>query len=410
MNQVIKKRIEDINNGIVPKGYKKTPFGIFPRDWETDKKHGDLFEFNSSLSKSREELGEKGYAYLHYGDMHRHSFNTVSYEEYMCLPKADVSLSGKEKYLMKDGDVAFLDASEDLEGTSRCVLIDNPGNEPFFAGLHTIPAREKEDDFSKWYKQYITLPDFVKKQFQRLACGFKVYGLNKETIAKINTAFPKDKEEQSKIAEILMKWDEMVELQEQYIQKLELRKKAIMKKLLTPKDGWENVRMSELGDLYQPQTISDSQLKETGYLVYGANGIIGFYDKYNHENSEIAITCRGSTCGTVTFTAPKSWITGNAMVFKVNNQYSKKFLLYVCVLRGFKDIVSGSGQPQITRQAFNKVFLNVPSTIEEQQKISTVLEQVDEEIFLQKEKLAKIKENALQCKAFSFTVILRYAQ
>ena len=34
MNQVIKKRIEDINNGIVPEGYKQTPFGIFPCDWE----------------------------------------------------------------------------------------------------------------------------------------------------------------------------------------------------------------------------------------------------------------------------------------------------------------------------------------------------------------------------------------
>ena len=167
MNQVIKKRIEDINNGIVPEGYKQTPFGIFPFDWETDKKYGDLFEFNSSLSTSREELGEEGYPYLHYGDMHRNSFNNVSYEQYSVLPKVDIGLNGKEKYLMKDGDVAFLDASEDLDGTSRCVLIDNPDNEPFFAGLHTLPAREKGNDFSKWYKQYITLSDFVRKQFQR---------------------------------------------------------------------------------------------------------------------------------------------------------------------------------------------------------------------------------------------------
>lgn len=35
MNQMIKKRIEEINSGRVPEGYKKTPFGIFPHDWET---------------------------------------------------------------------------------------------------------------------------------------------------------------------------------------------------------------------------------------------------------------------------------------------------------------------------------------------------------------------------------------
>lgn len=33
MNQEIKKRIEDINNEIVPEGYKLTPCGIFPAIW-----------------------------------------------------------------------------------------------------------------------------------------------------------------------------------------------------------------------------------------------------------------------------------------------------------------------------------------------------------------------------------------
>ena len=121
----------------------------------------------------------------------------------------------------------------------------------------------------------------------------------------------------------------------------------------------------------------------------------------------IAITCRGSTCGTVTFTAPKSWITGNAMVFKVNNQYSKKFLHYVCVFRGFKDIVSGSGQPQITRQAFNKVELCIPSTLEEQEKHSNILEKVDEEISLQKEKLEKIKIQRKAMQQYLLTGIVR---
>ena len=220
MNEQIKQRINQLNNGEVPSGYEKTEFGIFPCDWVKDKTFGDLFDFYGGLGKSREELGDKGHAYLHYGDLHRGAFNVVSHEQYEQLPKYDVALKGTETYLMEDGDVAFLDASEDLEGTSCAVLIDNPDNEPFIAGLHIIYGKSKDESLEKWYKQYITSSESVRKQFQRLAAGFKVYGVNRDTLPRIQVAYPKSTEEQSKIAEILMKWDEAIELQEQYIQTL----------------------------------------------------------------------------------------------------------------------------------------------------------------------------------------------
>lgn len=220
MNEQIKHRITQLNNGEVPNGYEKTEFGVFPCDWVKDKTFGDLFDFYGGLGKSRDELGDEGHAYLHYGDLHRRAFNVVSHEQYEQLPKYDVALKGKETYLMEDGDVAFLDASEDLEGTSRAVLIDNPDNEPFIAGLHIIYGKSKNDSLDKWYKQYITLPESVRKQFQRLSVGFKVYGVNREMLPKIQVAYPSSTDEQSKIAEILMKWDKAIELQEQYIQTL----------------------------------------------------------------------------------------------------------------------------------------------------------------------------------------------
>ena len=221
MKPEIKQRIEQLNNGKIPKGYKKTDFGVFPSDWETDKTLGDLFDFYGGLSKSRDELGEEGYAYLHYGDLHRGTFNTVSIDHYEQLPKCDISLTGKEKCLMKDGDVAFLDASEDLEGTSRAVLIDNPENKPFIAGLHIIYGKAKNNSLDKWFKQYITSSESVKKQFQRLSVGFKVYGVNRDTIPRIRVSFPSSLKEQSRIAEILMKWDKAIELQDSLITALE---------------------------------------------------------------------------------------------------------------------------------------------------------------------------------------------
>ena len=34
MNRQIKQRIEQIKNGQVPEGYKKTKIGIVPKEWE----------------------------------------------------------------------------------------------------------------------------------------------------------------------------------------------------------------------------------------------------------------------------------------------------------------------------------------------------------------------------------------
>ncbi len=425
MNQTIRKRIEDINNGIVPEGYKQTPFGIFPCAWETDKTYGELFEFNGSLSQSREELGEEGYAYLHYGDMHRNSFNTVSYEQYSRLPKVNIPLKGKEKYLMKDGDIAFLDASEDLDGTSRCVLIDNPDNAPFFAGLHTIPAREKKDNFSKWYKQYITLPDYVRKQFQRLACGFKVYGLNKETIAKLYTAFPKDKDEQSKIAEILMKWDEMVELQEQYIQKLELRKKAIIQQLLMNNGGWVETPLTKVIKERKTYAVLDS---EYPHVTLGKSGVVDKTEQYERDflvksddkeykityPNDIAYNPANLKFGVICVNKyPTPAIFSPIYVtFEVNDKYNVDFVGAVLCGENFVRYIRKYEEGSLyERQAVKpEDFLKGKILMPErkvQDNIAKIIQLADEEISSQKEKLEKIKIQRKAMQQYLLTGIVR---
>ena len=293
MNKEIKQRIEQLNNGKIPKGYKKTDFGVFPSDWETDKTLGDLFDFYGGLSKSRDELGEEGYAYLHYGDLHRGTFNSVSIDQYEQLPKCDISLTGKEKCLMKDGDVAFLDASEDLEGTSRAVLIDNPENKPFIAGLHIIYGKAKANSLDKWFKQYITSSESVKKQFQRLAVGFKVYGVNRDTISRIKVAFPSSQKEQSRIADILMKWDKAIELYDKQIDALTRYKKVCLKKMFPAKgqnvpewrfqgftDAWEQRKFSDI--TFPSGEKNRNNLPYESYSITNENGFVPQDEKFEN--------------------------------------------------------------------------------------------------------------------------------
>ncbi len=140
------------------------------------------------------------------------------------------------------------------------------------------------------------------------------------------------------------------------------------------------VKLGEICNMYQPKTISGNEIKEKGkYKVFGANGVIGFYEEYNHENAEVAMTCRGATCGTINMTEPKSWITGNAMVItpkeekKVLKLYLKNYLSYTDI----SHIITGSAQPQITKANLSPLQIPLPPS-DIQQKIVSECEKVDE--------------------------------
>lgn len=128
---------------------------------------------------------------------------------------------------------------------------------------------------------------------------------------------------------------------------------------------WEDSTLEQMCNMYQPQTISVSLLNEDGvYRVYGANGIVGRYDRFNHENSEIAMACRGNSCGTINRTMPYSWITGNAMVIQlkddiIHNEYIKQALAYMNVAGS----ITGSGQPQLTRENLKSILCVQPSSM-----------------------------------------------
>ena len=172
-------------------------------------------------------------------------------------------------------------------------------------------------------------------------------------------------DEQIKIATLLQLIDDRISTQNKIIEKLETLIKGIRNNIISKIKG-DCIVLQDIADIYQPQTIASTDLTEDGYLVYGANGIIGKYHSFNHEKEQICITCRGNTCGTVNFTEPKSWITGNAMVINTDNyakNVNKRYLFHYLASINFNSIISGSGQPQIVRQPLAKLKLILPVLI-----------------------------------------------
>jgi type I restriction enzyme, S subunit len=155
---------------------------------------------------------------------------------------------------------------------------------------------------------------------------------------------------------------------------------------------WESFKLLDICEVYQPKTISKKQLIPDGeYNVYGANGIIGRFDKYNHENSEVLITCRGATCGKVNVSKPKSWINGNAMVVTPKtNSLIKSFISYYFQSINLSKIITGSAQPQITRTSLDILTIPLP-LLPEQHRIVAKIEELFSEMDNAVENLRKAK-------------------
>ena len=131
------------------------------------------------------------------------------------------------------------------------------------------------------------------------------------------------------------------------------------------------IKLIDICSPKQWKTIPTDELLDDGYPVYGANGLIGYSNVYNHKDSVIAVTCRGASCGSVNITPPFSYVTGNAMCLdELKHNIDINYLYYFLKNYNFKNIISGSAQPQITRQGLNKVYVRCYSPTKQKQIVS----------------------------------------
>ncbi len=134
--------------------------------------------------------------------------------------------------LLDDGDVVFVDASEDDEGTSKHVVIVNLDKTPFISGLHTIVAKGRTNELDPQYRRYCFQTPAIKAQFRFFAVGTKVSGISKTNIAKVTLPVPSIPE-QTAIAAILSDMDAELAILEAKLAKVRSLKQGMMQELLT---------------------------------------------------------------------------------------------------------------------------------------------------------------------------------
>ena len=293
-------------------------------------------------------------------------------------------------YLLKKGEFAYNKSYSSDYPWGAIKRLDNH-EQGTLSSLYICfaPQNNVNPDF---LLQYFESPKWHKEVAEIAVEGARNHGLlniSVQDFFKTHHYIPYTKQEQNKIATFLSLLDERIATQNKIIDKLESLIKGIRSKLYKDLIGKE-IFLGDISDIYQPKTISSTELIDRGFPVYGANGIIGYYDQYNHEMEQICITCRGNTCGTINFSQQKSWITGNAMVVNTDHYkdiVDKRYLFHLLVDYNFNNIISGSGQPQIVRTPLEKIKIKLPK-IGKQKQISKSLDSILQKIDLEKYSLS----------------------
>lgn len=165
---------------------------------------------------------------------------------------------------------------------------------------------------------------------------------------------------------------------------------------------WENKVLENIF-IFQYGKFNNNPDNGGIYPIYGANGIIGGYNKYNAENS-IIIGHMGANAGSVLYEKGKHFVTYNGTITKPLNANTLNlyFGYYLLLGKNLRQICAGSGQPFLSYDMLNRIKCSVPC-LEEQQKIADFLSEVDNIIAMSEQEIESLemqKKGAMQ-KIFS---------
>ncbi len=125
-------------------------------------------------------------------------------------------------------------------------------------------------------------------------------------------------------------------------------------------EGWSVVTLEELASIQGGKQLPTEKCRPSGrYLVFGANGVMGYAEKPTHGGFVIAFGRVGAHCGSIHWTYRGAWINNNAssVVPKRWPEYVLQAMLHV----DFDGMRTGSAQPFIPNSALAGLRVVRPS-------------------------------------------------
>ena len=225
-----------------------------------------------------------------------------------------------------------------------------------------------------------------RKDLIRKSCGSTFLEISANEVRKIVVSIPTIKE-QDKIAKLLSLLDERIATQNKIIDKLQSLIRGIAQNIV--RNNKPNVCLSECLEC-KSSTLQECDVCEQGtYPVYGANGIVGYLDKYNTEDEAVYIIKDGSGVGTVSYVTGKCSATGTLNTLQAKEGYSLQYLYYLLKVFNFEPYKTGMAIPHIYFKDYGKAKFFCPSYIEQLQYAQS-LSAIDSKLLVEKNILTSL--------------------
>ncbi len=382
-------------NTDIPQGYKATALGIIPQEWEAMRLSDVCTLINGRAYKQNELLSKGKYKILRVGNF----FTNDSW--YF----SDMELD-PNKYAYK-GDLLYAWSAS--------------FGPRFWTGDKVIYHYHiwKICNLKGINQQYLYFfLDYDASLLQRDTQGGTMHHITKENMEKRFIPVP-PLAEQRKIAEVLGVWDKAIEKQARLIEKLALRKRALMQRLLSAKlrlpgfsEPWKE---HKIADLFSPINDTNDGQEHIPMTISAKSGFISQKDKFDRviagDSLQRYILLKK---GDFAYNKGNSNLYEMGCIYHLNEESALVPFVYICFRskgsvnidfysqffinhgldRQLKKIITsgarGDGLLNVDKKDF--FALNVPyPTIEEQTAIAEVLTAADHEIELAKEKLERLR-------------------
>lgn len=399
------------DNKYIPSGYKPSPLGIIPEDWEV-KRLGEVAEMTSGTTPSRANIdfySNGSIPWVKTTDLNNGILNST--EESVtnkALEKTSLKLLPKGTVL-----VAMYGGFNQI-GRTAMLGMEATINQ----ALSALICNEKI------YNAYLLswLNCRVKEWEHLAASSRKDPNITGKDVARFPIAVPPFPEQQS-IVSVLSLWDTAIAKQTALIEKLTLRKRGLMQQLLTGKkrlkgfgEAWKRIK---LGDIAERITRKNEENNQNVVTISAQRGFVVQTDFFNKSvASEILdnyfLVHKNEFCYNKSYsngypmgaikrlkTFDKAVVTTLYICFALKSetttsidffeQYCESGILNKELVKVANEGGRAHGLLNVTPFDFFDMHMNIPS-INEQNAIASVLVNADKEIEIQKQKLAAMQE------------------
>lgn len=396
----------------IPQGYKATALGIIPQEWEVR----PLNYLGAICSGGTPDTEVAEYWN---GDIAWCTPSDITKLDTKYIESTEVKITAKG---LKESSATLLPPRSIVVCTRATIGNAAICNTEIATnqGFKNIIPNEKTNP--EWL-YYIII--YSKPRLVRFGCGSTFLEVSKKDFSRFKIAVP-PLAEQRKIAEVLGVWDEAIEKQARLIEKLALRKRALMQRLLSAKlrlpgfsEPWQKVKLGDIGDTYNGLSG-----KNKDDFEYGNAQFIPYINVFSNEridtnnlgcvqikpNEQQNTVKYGDIFFTVSSETPDEVGMASVLLEHLDNTYLNSFCFgyrlnnfstlnpffaaYLFRTEHFRNYMSvlaqGSTRFNISKKEVMKLKIDLP-TIEEQTAIAEVLTAADREIELAKEKLERLR-------------------